>query len=85
MLIAGDGLGNECYAALKIRDNQRSVARGLIFPGPQLTFAIPGPARPQRAVYQRDRTPSGFGCFLQSWPEFGGRLLDQRGEECDDP
>ncbi len=34
VLVAGNGLGNECHVTLKIRDNQRAVARGLVFTGP---------------------------------------------------
>jgi hypothetical protein len=30
--VAGNRLGNECYAALKIRDDQRAMPSGLVFP-----------------------------------------------------
>ena len=85
MLVAGNGLGNEGYAALKIRDNQRPVSRGLVFLGPQLAFAVPRPARPQRAVCQRDSSFGGIGCILCRRPVFSCRLLDERREERDVP
>src|SRR5436309_29769 len=85
MLVAGNGLGNECYAALKIRDDQRAVSGGLVFPGPQLALAVPGPARPQRAVYQCDRVPGGLGCLLRRRPVLFRRQLDKWREKCDVP
>ena len=36
----------------------------LYFPAHSSLFAVPGPARPQRAVYQGDRVPGGLGCVL---------------------
>src|SRR6266487_3327817 len=84
-MVAGNGLGNEGYATLKIRDNQRSVSRGLVFPGPQLAFAVPRPARPQRAVYQRDSSLGGLGCILCRRPVLSCRLLDEWREERDVP
>ncbi len=85
MPVAGNRLGNEHYAALEIRDNQRAVSRGLVFPGPQLVFAIPGPARPQRAVYQRDRSLRGLSCVLCRRPVLCRCLLDKWREERDVP
>ena len=64
--IAGDGLGDERDAPLKIRDNQGAVPGGLVLPGPQLVLAVPGPARPQCAVYQRDRVPGGLARLLRA-------------------
>src|SRR6266487_5946478 len=83
MLVAGNGLRNECYAALKIRDDQRAMSGGLVFPGPQLALAVPGPAWPQRAVYQRDRVPRGLGCVLRRRPVLFCRQLDEWREKCD--
>src|SRR5665809_160648 len=68
MPVARDRLGDERYAPLKIRDNQGAVPGRLVFPGPQLIFTVPGPARPQSAVYQGDRVPGGLGCILFCWP-----------------
>src|SRR5512142_829236 len=85
MLVASDRLGGECYAALQIRYDQRAVSRGLVFPGPQLTFAVPGPARPQRAVYEGDRVPGSLGCVLRRRPVPVCRLLDQWREKRDVP
>src|SRR5512142_2732481 len=85
MLVASDRLGDECYAALQIRYDQRAVSRGLVFPGPQLTFAVPGPARPQRAVYEGDRVPGSLGCVLRRRPVPVCRLLDQWREKRDVP
>src|SRR5260370_42322513 len=56
MLIAGNRLGYENDAASESRDDKRPVACRLVFPGPQFAFARPGPARPQGAVYQCDRS-----------------------------
>ena len=41
VLVAGNRIGNECYAALKIRDNQGAVSCGLVLSGPQLVFHRP--------------------------------------------
>jgi hypothetical protein len=67
---------------LKIRDDQRAVSGGLVFPRPQLALVVPGPARPQRAVYQCDRVPGGPGCVLCCRPVFFCLLLDEWREEC---
>src|SRR6516165_12392805 len=85
MLVAGNGVGNECYATLKIRDDQRAVSGGLVFPGPQLALAVPGPAWPQRPVYQRDHVPGGLSCVLCRRLVFFCCLLDEWREECDVP
>jgi len=85
VLVAGNGLGNERYPALKIRDNQGAVSRGLVFPSPQVALAVPGPAWPQRAVYQGDRVPGGLGCVLCRWPVFLCCPLDKWREKSDVP
>lgn len=85
MPVAGNRLGNERYAALEIRDNQGAVSGGFVFPGPQLAFAVPGPARPQRAVYQRDRVPDGLCGIFCRRPVLFCRLLDKWREERDVP
>ena len=83
MPVASDRLGDERYAPLKIRDNQGAVPGRLVFPGPQLIFTVPGPARPQSAVYQGDRVPGGLGCILFCWPVLFCCILDQWRQESD--
>lgn len=85
MLVAGNGLGNKCYAALNIRDNQGAVPGCLVFPGPQLALAVPGPAGPQCAVYQCDRSFGGLGCILFRRPVFFCCVLNKWREERDVP
>ena len=53
----------------------------LYFPDHSLLSPSQEPARPERGVYQRDRVPGDFGCSIRRWPEFRGRLLDERGGE----
>ena len=77
MPVTGNRIGNERYAALEIRDDQGAVSRGLVFSGPELGFTVPGPARPQRAVYQRDRVASSLCRLFRGGPEFLRRLIDQ--------
>jgi hypothetical protein len=84
VLVAGIGLGNERYATPDIRDNQGAVSRGLVFLGPQLALAVPGPAGSLRAVHQGDR-PWWPGCALCRRPVFLCRLLDEWREESDVP
>jgi len=52
---------------------------------PKLIFTFPGPARPQGAVYQRDRVSGGLGCGLWRWPVFLCCFIDQWREERDVP
>ena len=66
-----------------IRDDQRPVAGRLVFPGPQLALAYPGPAWPQGAVYQRDRAPGSLCRLVRGRPELRGRLIDQWRQEAD--
>src|SRR6266568_9652148 len=83
MLVAGNRIGYESDAAGEIRDDQGPVARGLVFPRPQLALARPGPAWPQGAIYQGDRSPGGLRRLLRGWPELRGRLTDQWRQERD--
>src|ERR1700722_98118 len=85
MLVPGNRLGDECDAALKIRDDQRAMPGRLVFSRPQLAFALPGPARPQRAVYQRDHVSGGLGCVLGRRPVLVCSFLDEWREERDVP
>src|SRR6266576_4132944 len=84
-MVTGNGLGNECYAALTICDQQGTMSRGLVLPGPQLVLAVPGPARPQRAIYQHDRSSGGLRCIFFRRPVFLCCLLDEWRQERDVP
>src|ERR1700678_1482330 len=85
MPVAGDRLGYECDTAREVRDDQRSVAGCLVFPGPELTLARPGPARPQGAIDQGYRATGGLRRVLRRWPELRCRLFDQWRQERDAP
>jgi hypothetical protein len=85
VLVTGNRIGNERYKALKIRGYQGAVSCGLVLSGPQLTFVFPGPAWPERAVYQRDRVPGGLGCVLGCRPVRFCRFLNKWREERDVP
>src|ERR1039457_735239 len=85
MLVARNRLGYEGDTPGEIRDDQRPVAGRLVFPGPQLALACPGPARPQGAVYQRDRAPGSLRRLVRGRPELRGHLIDQWRQEADVP
>jgi hypothetical protein len=57
----------------------------LYFPDHSFTFVFPGPAWPERAVYQRDRVPGGLGCVLGRRPARFCRFLNKWREERDVP
>ena len=60
------------------------MAGSFVFPGPQFVVALPRPARPQRAIYQRQPASGHLLRLVGVRPEFFGSLRDQRGEFCDD-
>jgi len=53
MVTSGSRVRDEDDVPEFVTDNQAAMASRLIFPGPHLRGALPGPAWPQRAVYQR--------------------------------
>src|SRR5579875_409363 len=85
MVLPRNRLGYVSDAAGQVCDDQRSVARRLVFSGPQLLVPFPEPARPQRAVYQGDRVPGSLGRLLRGRPEASGGLLDEGRQERDVP
>src|SRR5277367_1722745 len=85
MLVARNRLRYEGDMSGEIRDNQRPVAGRLVFPGPQLALARPGPAWPQGAIYQRDRALGGLRRLVRGRPELRGHLIDQWRQEADVP
>src|SRR6266568_3369598 len=84
MVTSGSRVRDEDYVAGIVADNQAAMAGGFVFPGPQLGGALPRPARPQRAVYQRQPTSGHLLRLLRVRPELFRSLSDQRGEFCDD-
>lgn len=85
MLISGNRLRNVNNVAAKVGDDQQAMAGCLVLARPQFSLALPGPARPQRAIYQGDCSSDGVSCFLRVRPELPGCLVHQRGEERDVP
>src|SRR5215469_5858217 len=85
VLIAGNRVGNEDHSPVEICDDQRSVAGCLVLAGPELLLPVPGPARPERAVYQCDRSPGRSLRCRPGWPVALRRPFDQWRQDCDAP
>src|SRR5260370_17761125 len=67
--------------AIVIGYHEGSVASRLVFSGPEVLCAGPGPARPERPVYQGDRTPGSLGRLPGGGPELLHCVADDRGQE----
>src|SRR5712691_1504213 len=85
VIVAGDGLGDECDIAREIRYDLAVEASCLVLSRPQARCCAPGPARCQEAVYQDrlalDRGPR----FPGGRPVLLGGLIDEGRDLSDDP